>query len=181
MDRLINEPALKELIAKQAITETLARYCRGIDRCDLSCLQSAFWPEAVVNYGQADENAWAWSQTVVQALRTMDRTQHAISNVLIELEGEAATAETYCRAYHELSSPEGRREIMVGGRYLDRFEGRAGVWRIARRRYVMDWNQNGPSTSVWGEGFYTGLTVVGRRSPDDPLYRSNSSDAADGR
>jgi hypothetical protein len=39
----------------------------------------------------------------------------------------------------------------------------------------MDWNQNGPSTAKWTEGLYAGLKVVGRRFPDDPLYRLSSS------
>ena len=164
------ETALDDLVAKQAIQEALARYCRGIDRCDIRPLQSAFWPEAMVNYGSRDENAWAWCEQVVSALKAMERTQHAIGNILIELTGETASAETYCRAYHEVAGDGGPREMMVGGRYLDRFERRDGEWRIMRRRYVMDFNQNAPSTAIWDAGLYSGLRVTGRRYPDDPLY-----------
>ena len=161
---------LAEVSAKLAISETLARYSRGIDRCDLDTLKSAFWPDGIANYCDGDLNAWAWCETVIPALRSMARTQHAISNILIHLEGERATAETYCRAYHEVHTPEGNREMMVGGRYLDRFECRAGQWRILHRQYAMDFNQNGPSSAIWDSGLYAGLKVVGRRYPEDPLY-----------
>ncbi len=87
--------------------EVLALYARGIDRCDLETLKSAFWPDAIANYGEADHNAWAWCEAVIVALKTMERTQHAISNILIRLNGDFAAAETYCRAYHEVRAPEG--------------------------------------------------------------------------
>jgi ketosteroid isomerase-like protein len=150
----------------------LARYCRGIDRCDIDTLKATFWDDAVVNYGQADSNAWAWAEATVQALSAMDRTQHAIGNVLIDLasSGEEAFAETYCRAYHEVTTPDGRKEMMVGGRYLDRLTRRGQDWRIQHRQYVMDFNQNGPSTAQWHDGLYAGLKIVGRRKSDDPLY-----------
>jgi len=167
--------AVQKLLARQAIADALTRYARGIDRCDLDALKSAFWSDGVTNYGDADSNAWDWCAAVIAALKTMERTQHFLGNMLIEIDGDTATAETYCRAYHEVSTPEGMREMMVGGRYLDRLACRGGDWRIAHRQYVMDWNQNGPSTAKWTEGLYAGLKVVGRRFPDDPLYRLSSS------
>ena len=159
--------------AKLAITDALTRYCRGIDRCDFDALKSAFWPDAIVNYGQADQNAWTWGEATLNALRTMERTQHAISNILIDVAGDRATGETYCRAYHEVKTDDGAIEMMVGGRYLDRFEKRGREWRIARRQYVMDFNQNGPSTSQWTTGIYAGLKTVAARAPEDPLYRQS--------
>jgi hypothetical protein len=164
---------LETLAAKLAITEALTRYCRGIDRCDIDALKSAFWPDATANYGQADQNAWTWGEATLAALRTMERTQHAISNILIDVTGDKATGETYCRAYHEVKTADGIVELMVGGRYLDRFEKRGREWRIAHRQYVMDFNQNGPSTSEWTTGIYAGLKVIGRRAPEDPLYRQS--------
>lgn len=166
----MDTPNLNEIASKIAISEILARYCRGIDRCDLATLQSAFWSDATADYGTGDVGAQQWCIDVIAALKTMERTQHSISNVLIELEGDSASVETYCRAYHEVKTPGGMREMMVGGRYLDRFSRREGIWRIVARRYVMDFNQNGISTSEWKEGLYAGLKVIGMRFPEDPLY-----------
>ena len=166
---------LDEISAKICIGEALARYARGIDRCDMVALKSAFWSDGVTNYGDADSNAWAWCEAVIPALKSMDRTQHALSNIIIDLKGDVADVETYCRAYHEVTTPDGKQEMMVGGRYLDRFERRNGEWRIAFRQYVMDFNQNGPSTAEWEKGLYAGLKVTGRRQPDDPLYATKRS------
>ena len=104
----------------------------------------------------------------------MRRTQHALSNILIEVAGDRARAETYCHAFHEFDGDGGGggcggREMVVGGRYLDYLERREGAWRIAHRTYVMDWNRNTPSTGQWDEGIYGGLKIRGGRWPDDPL------------
>ena len=64
---------------------------------------------------------------------------------------------------------QGKMEMVVGGRYLDRLERRGGEWRIAWRTYVMDWNRNVPSTCRWDEGIYARLRNRGARFPDDPL------------
>ena len=159
---------LDYIIAKAKITDVLTRYCRGIDRCDLDILSGVFWSDAECDYGSGTQNAIAWSKATVAALKGMLRTQHAISNILIDLNGDRAKAETYCQAYHEFDSPDGRREMVVGGRYLDNLECRQGRWRIFSRLYVMDWNRNSPSTSEWETGIYVGLKTRGSRSPNDP-------------
>ena len=160
---------LEEVASRLAIAHVLTRYARGIDRCDLETLKSVWWPEATADYGRGAVNALEWAETALASLSKMRRTQHMLGNMLIELAGAEADAETYCRAYHELEDDAGRREMVVGGRYLDRLERRDGEWRILQRRYVMDWNTNTPSTSQ-DVGFYAGLSRRGGRKPDDPLY-----------
>ena len=161
---------IDRLASRQEIADLLARYCRGVDRCDATVLKSVFWPEATTKYGDATTNAWEWAQALCERLRSMNRTQHAISNELVELDGDKGRGETYCRAYHEVDTPDGPRVMMVGGRYLDRYERRGGVWKIAHRTYVMDWNANDPSTAQWDGPMYGRLSVRGARSPDDPSY-----------
>ena len=169
------DPAdLREVIAKQKIADVLTRYCRGIDRCDLETLRSAFWPDATADYGAGAGNADDWARATIAALAGMDRTMHSIGNMLIEVADDRARAETYCHAYHEFASAEGRREMVVGGRYLDDLERREGAWRIARRLYVMDWNRNTACTAQWDEGIYAGLKHRGARHPHDPLYETTA-------
>lgn len=160
---------LREMIAKQKIADVVHRYCRGIDRCDIETLSAAFWPDATADYGSGRLNALAWARGAVTALAGMRRTMHSVGNIVIEVQGDHAWAETYCHAYHETDGADGPREMVVGGRYLDRFERRAGAWRITHRIYVMDWNRNTPATCQWDEGLYAGLKIRGARWPNDPL------------
>lgn len=165
----IDAADLREVIAKQKIADVMARYSRGIDRCDLETLLSVFWPEATADYGSGARNAHQWARATVAALQAMRRTQHALSNILIEVDGDCARAETYCQAFHELDGDDGGLEMVVGGRYLDRLERRGGAWRISHRTYVLDWNRNTVSTGQWDGGIYAGLKIRGDRWPDDPL------------
>ncbi|MCW1384488.1 nuclear transport factor 2 family protein [Novosphingobium sp. KCTC 2891] len=151
-----------------AIADLLCRYARGIDRCDEGVLRAVWWPEAKADYGSGEVDALAWSGDVVTALSAMRRTQHFLGNMIIEIDGTSAEAETYCRAWHEVDSADGPQEMEVGGRYLDRLERRGDEWRILHRRYVLDWSRNGPSTARWDGPLYDGLRRRGARAPHDP-------------
>lgn len=112
----IDSKKLAILWGKQAITDSLHAYCRGVDRCDLELLRSAFWPEAQVHYGQEWQLAHEWAEQLIQFLLSLNRTMHSISNITLELDGEdRGTGEVYCTAYHELQTSEGVREMIVGG------------------------------------------------------------------
>ena len=150
-----------------AIIDRLCRYARGIDRCDLATLLDVFWPEATADFGSGPGDAADWARATVAALAGMRRTQHLLGNMIVDIAGDRAEAETYCRAWHETADGT---VMEVGGRYFDGLEKRGGEWRIAARRYVMDWNTNAPSTAVWDEGLYATLTRCGARWPVDPLY-----------
>ena len=154
-----------------AILDLLARYTRGVDRCDLDVLAAVWAPGAMVDYGAGATDAVVWSKGLIAALRGhFLRTQHMLGQSIIDLDGDTATAETYCRAYHEQAGAQGPTEMVVGGRYLDELVRTPDGWRIARRRYALDWNQNGPSSALWDEGLYATLNRRSARAPDDVLY-----------
>ena len=161
---------LDEISDRLAITDVLNLYARGIDRCDLETLRLVWWPGAIADYGRGPGDAIAWCEAIMGTLATMLRTQHLLSNITIIVRGDRAEAETYCQAYHELPGADGPTEMVIGGRYLDEFEKRGGAWRIIKRRYVHDWNRNGPSSAQWEGGIFSALGRVGARAPEDPLY-----------
>jgi hypothetical protein len=161
---------MNDMADRLAIMHVLGLYARGIDRCDLATLQSVWAEGAVADFGGGEGDARGWAAATVAALAGMLRTQHLLGQMLIELDGDSATAETWCHAYHEVPGPDGPVEVVVGGRYLDRLVRTADGWRIGHRRYVMDWNRNLPSTAQWAGPLYDQLRRVGARAPDDALY-----------
>jgi hypothetical protein len=75
-----------------------------------------------------------------------------IGNVLIELDGRAATAESYEVARHR-SGPAGEViDLVLAGRLLDRFENRDGRWAIVTRRKVLDWGASFAFEHRWLDG-----------------------------
>lgn len=159
---------LTELADRLAIAETLALYCRGIDRCDAEQLAAAFTPDALIDYGDGARPIAEVIPGLMTGLGSMRLTQHNISNTVMRIAGDTAKAETNCVALHIIPSPQGEIELTVGGRYLDTLAKREGRWLIAERLYVMDWNRSVPATMATEGGLMDGLQRRGARGSTDP-------------
>jgi hypothetical protein len=66
------------------------------------------------------------------------RTKHVVTNIAIEVDEETGTASA--RSYFTVlqSLPDLPLQIIVSGRYRDRFERHEGQWRFAERRVQTD-------------------------------------------
>ena len=95
-------------------------------------------------------------------------THHFIADPYIVLSpvGEVAQVDTYCEAHHVAEASD----MVMGLRYVDRFERRDGVWLIAKRVCAFDWNYTVPFDPAVGFQFAEDFTV-GVRSRDDITYR----------
>jgi SnoaL-like protein len=160
--------AIQRLLDKQAITEVLHRYSRGVDRRDRALLATVYWPDARDDHILFAGGGDALLDYLVAAVEGM-HTAHRITNVLIDFDAtDAARVESYVWAYHSVPVAGGREDVVFGGRYLDVFERRAGEWRIAGRRLIMDYFQRQPAASDLG--VFGALQITGTHFPADPLY-----------
>ena len=173
------EQALQELLDKQACTELVYRFARGLDRVDEAIIRSVFHPDGTDHHGAFRGDVDAFVSWVLPMLAPMERTQHVIGNVLVEVDGDRAWSEAYFVAFHDMSDAEGNPlRTTVAGRYLDRFERRAGEWRIAHRTFVSDWSASDPRTDSWDRSPGS-ARLFGRRDRQDPVYaESNARRAA---
>lgn len=127
-----------ELADRQAIHDCLMRYSRGVDRLDRVLLLSVYHPDAVDDHGVfigGRDEFVDW--VIAMHTRTHLSHQHAIFNVVCELDGDIAHTESYYMfvGMNRVGPPLS----VSGGRYIDRFEKRAGRWAIAARVCVRDW------------------------------------------
>ncbi|MDR3450467.1 MAG: nuclear transport factor 2 family protein [Alphaproteobacteria bacterium] len=138
-------PRLQAAIDKSEIAELLASFARGIDRVDENLLRSVLHPDATLDLGpgvfQGTGGDYVhWVLGVLQGVRS---SHHMITNIRVELDGDAALVESYFSAHIRIEKPIGREDVFMGGRNLDRFErrpsGSAGVWKIVHRKQVLDW------------------------------------------
>jgi hypothetical protein len=166
-----DEAALHDLLDRAAIREVLVRYCRAADRCDEELLRSCYHQDALDRHGRFAGTADDFASWVIQVQRTSSIvTQHAVSNVVIELAGSVAWVESAFIATHIRPAADGFDKPFVDtfwGRYVDRFEKRAGVWAIASREVVHDWSERracGPPMS------HVGTYRAGRRDRGDASY-----------
>ncbi|MBJ21890.1 MAG: nuclear transport factor 2 family protein [bacterium] len=131
----------QELLDKQAIRDVLSRYCRGLDRMDKEMANAVWHPGGTAFYdGMFEGTGHGFIDWVWEAHAAMDRHSHQITNVLIELNGDRATSESYVTVVlWTLPDAGGAQQELVGrGRYLDRWERREGAWAIEHRVHLLD-------------------------------------------
>lgn len=136
------EAKLQTLLDECDIHAVLMRYCRGVDRCDRALLASCYHPDAVDDHGTWCATGSTVAQHVFDLVKPGDAVaMHFAGNVLIEVEGDVAYAESYIlafRAYDENSQYFNRTRAL---RFVDRFERRNSEWRISERVVVDDWDR----------------------------------------
>lgn len=139
-----------ELADREAIRDCLYRYCRAIDRLDEPLLRSVYWPGAVDEHVGFEGTGEEFVEHVFEALTPLDQTMHSLSNILIDVAGDDARVESYFHAFHRIPREDGSRwDLIVGGRYVDRFEKRGDVWKIGHRVVIIDWLREYPDSADW--------------------------------
>lgn len=161
--------AFAELEAKQALHELNARYCRGIDRRDRELLASLWWPGSVIDFGVFKGSGEEFAQIIAAANPAVEVMYHFASNELFEVDGDRATGCSYVIGMTTTVGPDGKTDQMVGGRYLDKYRRKDGVWKFTDRLFVIDWNVNQPGSAIWTEGVGA-LARRGRSDRDDVSY-----------
>jgi ketosteroid isomerase-like protein len=157
---------LDVLIAKDEITEALAAYCRAVDRIDMDLGRAVFHDDAIADYGAMFQGTGHGFMDFVRAAHlTMQTHSHHIGGITIRVDGDRAGSECYVIARLRAQSPDGAlTDIVSHGRYVDRWERRAGgPWRIAHRRYLHTMDERRPIESA-------SFPTTGSRDPDDPSY-----------
>jgi hypothetical protein len=161
---------LDYLLARQEILDCLTRFSRGIDRFDRSAFLSAFHADAVIAAGDfvgGPEDLYHWATTLHE--QGQSSTHHNLLNHSCDIEGDAAHAETY---YLFVGRNRDETNWMAGGRYIDRLERRAGIWKIALRTNAIEWAGLLPTVPLpFAELPDLHLNGTPSRSGADPSYR----------
>jgi len=138
----LDPAALRQLLDRQAVLDCMTRYTRGVDRLDRELLLSAYHADAIDDHGLFVGSPAAFADWALPHHREYQRvTNHMILNHSCELDGDTAHSETYC-LYVGINKT-GTVDVL-GNRYVDRLERRAGVWAIALRICAVEWVSNLP-------------------------------------
>lgn len=162
---------------RDAIRDVIHRYCRAADRCDVQAFRDCYWEDGFDDHGFFGGNGQKFADYVVPILKQVDSSIHAITNTIIELQGDQAFCESQWSVVHRLKKPDGDfLDYWHQGRYLDIFEKRKGEWRILCRTIVNDMDrlvrtkdmrsfmgQDAPASS-------NNTPHRGSRKPTDPVF-----------
>ncbi|MDE2561836.1 MAG: nuclear transport factor 2 family protein [Sphingomonadales bacterium] len=130
---------LATLIAKDAIRDLAARYMRGQDRLDRDLQMATFWPDSTTDYGIFKGGGPDFVNFAQDLLTEHLSNQHIIGQHLIEVEGDRAFGEVYYYAFHCILEDGEPWDMLICGRYVDRYERRGDEWRFAHRSELVDW------------------------------------------
>jgi hypothetical protein len=154
---------IEELLDREKIRDCLARLSRGEDRRDASLIKGCYWPDAADDHGVFLGSAEEFLAWVVPGMPSIPVTLHTLGQSLIDLRGDTAAVETHVTAYHRINMNGPERDIVIGGRYLDRMEKRQRAWRIAQRTMLYDWLSDFGDSADWSKGLL-GMPFLGKHS-----------------
>lgn len=131
---------LQRLVDRNAIVELVHAYARAADRRDQAAMRALYHPGATDDHGGffkglADEFIDALPQ--IQA--PMQILHHNVTSTNIVIDGDYAEGEIYVLAYHRVATEKGAMDLLIGGRYLDRYAKRDDAWKFTHRAVLADW------------------------------------------
>ena len=127
------DPRLARLFDKDQIRDVLATYARGVDRGDGPMLKSCYHPDAIEEHGgRYTGNAYEYVDGAIPRIRQMDAMQHVLGTSYFDfVTDDLAYVETYIVTLARVKVADEVLDTFTGGRLIDRFERRAGLWKIA--------------------------------------------------
>lgn len=137
---------LEAMLDKQDIYECLVRQSRGADRGDKALFLSGFHQDSVVTAGPfvgCPADLFDWASKFQADMYTA--TIHKLHQMSCDIDGDVAHAETYYFFVGCLAG--GETNLLAGGRYVDRFERRGGVWGMVMRNNFVEWTSTLPATA----------------------------------
>lgn len=120
---------------KAQIAEVLIRYATGIDFKDWKLFRTCWADEVDIDYGDLGifTDPDAFTTLMEQIHGGMGQTYHRISNIVVDVDADRATARSYVRAVLQAVPDDGGSWIDALGHYDDELVRTADGWRIAKR------------------------------------------------
>jgi hypothetical protein len=171
VDAATRERLLDELLDKQAVHELIHAYCNAADRHDHAKMRQLYHEDAIDEHGHFSRGpAHEFIDKLPEIQANMAILQHNVTTVNLKLDGDRGEGEVYVIAFHQVRDGDRLYDVLIGGRYFDKYEKRAGVWKFSHRSVVADWGYVADPTAVrLDHPFMTGA-LIGKPGPVDPSY-----------
>jgi hypothetical protein len=160
---------LDRIAAILDIQGVLQRYARAVDRDDWTLLRSCYHDGAIDEHGRYNGDIDGLIKWLQGEMPRYESTMHCIHNMLVEVHGDRAVAETYCIAYHRVRPDQNgiQQDRVLGVRYVDQLSRDARGWRISHRRCVYEFSRIDPVP--FGSDLVPAY-ARGARGQNDPSY-----------
>jgi hypothetical protein len=138
----------QEISDRIEIDQVLARYCYAVDDRDWQAYRAVFTEDAVIDdvvTGGIRSDVEEHIVYLTRALQHITLSQHTISTIRLDVDGDAARALVQCICPMVVAMPGGATQTMLlGVRYRDRLTRGQGTWRISELVEENFWHFNVP-------------------------------------
>ena len=138
---------VQELLDREKVTQLIHRYCFALDQGSVEDVMALFAPECAVRVipGQTFEKRDAVHEFYSKLIRhRMSLVRHTVHNLVIELNGDLATAKSYWDVKGDLRS----QAVVLGGYYADQVNKRHRKWLFSKREIRIEFAA--PLAEGWG-------------------------------
>lgn len=163
---------LRALLDKESIRELVQAYCNAADRHDHEKMRSLYHEDAIDGHGAFFHGpAMDFIDKLPDIQASMRILHHNVTIHNVKLDGHNAEGEVYVLAFHQVEGEQWSFDVLIGGRYLDKYEKRDGVWKFSHRSVLADWVNIQDQSVVNLEHSFIAGSNVGRPGLDDPSYQ----------
>ncbi len=141
-----------ELLDYVRIRRRLDSYMSALDRLDHAELIASFTEDADITYHNGRDTYVGGSHWLASAGPRMAKfvsTNHTLSNSVIEVHGDTATADSRAVAWLLTSEEDGNIVYMRAVRYLDELVHTSDGWKISKRQHLPVIQFEVPATSIF--------------------------------
>ena len=135
--------SIEQVADRIALQDVMANYAAGVDERDMERYRAWFADDVeVVDFGpEPVVGADAWVDYVVGALKQFGPTQHMLSPVYAEIDGDTAECRTDVQAMHYLAdAPDS--QLTLWATYETRMVRTDAGWKIKRHRLLARGTRN---------------------------------------
>ena len=162
---------LQELVDRQAIHDLLSAYFNASDRHDHEKMRKLYHEDALDEHGAFFQGlAMDFVDKLPEIQAPMEILHHNMTTANIKLDGDYAEGEIYVLAFHKVKTDEGPFDLLIGGRYFDKYEKRQGTWKFSHKSVVVDWATVQQPSGVDLKHPMLEGSLVGKPGPADPSY-----------
>jgi hypothetical protein len=140
--------SLNQLSDHLEIEDLLTRYCYAVDDRDWNAYRRVFTPDAVIDdtvTGGVKSGVEEHITYMKRALSKIVMSQHAISTILLDINGNKARARAHCSCPMVIDLGENRTQVFFQGVwYRDQLIRTTDGWKIKELREEGYWKHNAP-------------------------------------
>ena len=130
---------LAQLVDEAAIRSVVTRYTSALDWMNWPLMETLFWPDAAIDFGDIFRgDTAAFLPFVAKLEEGYTRRMHMFGATRIALHGDSAEAEAPSVTHVRTVDGQARSDDFIWGRYLLGFERRQGEWRMSRFHYMLN-------------------------------------------